>query len=1196
MTGSTINSYLTIGVTIGVDGYTSPLTVNPVSFGGAPPNPPTITGGFIAASNPGGAGVYANVAGASILNEGIIYGAGDAPGITNPTGNGVDVFGGGTLTNSGRIGGGRGTAGAGSGVSLSSSALFNNGEIRGGYYGGTGVAATNSYVLNTTQIYGGLKGAATSAVGIVLTASTLINQGTVSAGYPGGAAGAELYAGSSLTNTGKIIGAANGWALYVASGSVLNEAAGRIQPSETVGKGVALLSGGTLTNQGTIGLPPNYESVGTAGGAGVSLAAGAVLTNTGVIAGSGASGTSAGGTGVIDTNDSFSNAGTIVGGSGYGVAPETAGFDTVPGHGGVGVSLTGGSVTNAGLIGGGEAFGAGTSGAIGGAGVLVVTGSLTNNGTIKGGGGAPNTTALGGAGIVLLAGSVVNNLIVSGGNLNGNLGVGADISGGSLTNAGAISGSDGVDVSAGAAAGTYIDNTDTIAGDNADGVSLASATTVVNSGQISGNTNAVVLTAGGSVTNTQTGMLTAGSAAILATVAATIVNLGSILSGNGVAVSLSGGGSLVNGSPTDTTAKIGGGETGAGVALIGGSLANYGVVLAGYGSPVTAATGALLTSVSGTNAGTITGGAGAAGHGAVDFGTGDVGYTGGFGVVLTNSTLTNTGILAGGVGGEGGYGVYDSAVAGNGGTGGVGAVLNGGSLGNTGTVEGGAGGEGGNHGINSSEIPNNPSGFGGGGASVAAGTLHNTGAVIGGAVTGGLGGGYGVALTGGALVNGGMLTGGSGEVGGTAGVGLIETTGTASNTGTIMGGGGVYNVRGGGGVSLTGGGLINTGLIEGGAGAGAFYSTNGGTGLYLSGATATTSGRIIGGAEGAGQLNEFGAQGAAVQFGSAAATLIVDPGAVFTGQVIGNNAVTDTLTLAQGLGPGTLEMGGSFTSIADIQFDPGAVWTLRGSLAPLASGQAIGGFAPGNTIVVEGFAETGYSFVPGTGLELSGGGNPTLAIAGNFSTQNFQVSTDGTNTTVTVECFAAGTRIATPDGEIAVEALREGDLVRLHDGGVAPVTWIGHRRIDCARHPAPKQVWPVRVAADAFGPGLPRRDLFISPDHAVFAAGVLIPVKYLINGTSIAQVVAAELHYFHVELPAHNVLLAEGLPVESYLDCGDRAKFFGGNVTELHPNFAARAWEMKGCAELVLHGEKLDAVRASIASAARPAMPQVTAG
>ena len=195
MPGSTVNSHLTIGVTIGVGGYTSPLTIEPVTFSGGPPNPPTIAGGDISATNPGGAGVYSNLLNASIQNQGIVYGAPGAPFIaTSTAGNGVDLFGGGTLNNgdTGRIGGGRATSGAGSGVSLSSSTLFNNGAIYGGYYGGTGVAATNSYDLNTSQISGGRKGAVTSAVGVVLTNSTLINQGTVSAGYPAGFAAAGL--------------------------------------------------------------------------------------------------------------------------------------------------------------------------------------------------------------------------------------------------------------------------------------------------------------------------------------------------------------------------------------------------------------------------------------------------------------------------------------------------------------------------------------------------------------------------------------------------------------------------------------------------------------------------------------------------------------------------------------------------------------------------------------------------------------------------------------------------------------------------------------------------------------------------------------------------------------------------------------------------------------------------------------------
>ena len=156
--------------------------------------------------------------------------------------------------------------------------------------------------------------------------------------------------------------------------------------------------------------------------------------------------------------------------------------------------------------------------------------------------------------------------------------------------------------------------------------------------------------------------------------------------------------------------------------------------------------------------------------------------------------------------------------------------------------------------------------------------------------------------------------------------------------------------------------------------------------------------------------------------------------------------------------------------------------------------------------------------------------------------------------------------------------MKVGDRVMLHDGGRAPVVWIGHRRVDCARHPNPKSVWPVRVAAHALGIGLPHRDLYSSPDHAVFVADVLIPMKYLINGTSIIQTEVAEVTYFHVQLPAHAVLLAE-----SYLDTGGRCNFEnGGGAIALHPDFSVRAWEALSCAPLIVTGAKLDDVRRAV--------------
>jgi hypothetical protein len=199
------------------------------------------------------------------------------------------------------------------------------------------------------------------------------------------------------------------------------------------------------------------------------------------------------------------------------------------------------------------------------------------------------------------------------------------------------------------------------------------------------------------------------------------------------------------------------------------------------------------------------------------------------------------------------------------------------------------------------------------------------------------------------------------------------------------------------------------------------------------------------------------------------------------------------------------------------------------------------------------------------------------------------------NTTITVSgaeggfCFRSGTRIATRDGEVPIERLAVGDRVPTHFAGEQRIVWIGHRTIDCLRHPNPRLILPVRVAAHAFGPGQPRRDLFLSPDHAVFVGNALIPVKYLINGLTIEQVNVDHVVYFHVELEDHDVVLAEGLAAESYLDTGDRALFANGGATvKLFPDFGARTWEMMGCAPLIIAGPKVKEARTMLKARAFP--------
>ena len=145
----------------------------------------------------------------------------------------------------------------------------------------------------------------------------------------------------------------------------------------------------------------------------------------------------------------------------------------------------------------------------------------------------------------------------------------------------------------------------------------------------------------------------------------------------------------------------------------------------------------------------------------------------------------------------------------------------------------------------------------------------------------------------------------------------------------------------------------------------------------------------------------------------------------------------------------------------------------------------------------------------------------------------------------TPHCFLGGTHIRTPNGEVKVENLIVDDLVTTLDGGAKPIKWIGHRRFE--RDPQERwlsDVLPVKVARSAFGPLVPHTDLFLSPMHAVYLDGLLVPIRNLINGRSIVQCGSFEsdaIEYFHIELAGHDVILAEGAPAETLLATSDRA-------------------------------------------------------
>lgn len=155
----------------------------------------------------------------------------------------------------------------------------------------------------------------------------------------------------------------------------------------------------------------------------------------------------------------------------------------------------------------------------------------------------------------------------------------------------------------------------------------------------------------------------------------------------------------------------------------------------------------------------------------------------------------------------------------------------------------------------------------------------------------------------------------------------------------------------------------------------------------------------------------------------------------------------------------------------------------------------------------------------------------------------FEVEPDGS---VSFACFLRGTLIATPQGDKPVETLQCGDLVSLHRGGATAIKWIGTRRLRKNWIPpgqAPR-AFPIRFAAGSLGPDMPKRELALSPGHHLYINGKLVAAYLLVNGTTIAQDDSlAVFEYFHIELESFDILIAEGVPVESYVDTGNRAMF-----------------------------------------------------
>ena len=300
--------------------------------------------------------------------------------------------------------------------------------------------------------------------------------------------------------------------------------------------------------------------------------------------------------------------------------------------------------------------------------------------------------------------------------------------------------------------------------------------------------------------------------------------------------------------------------------------------------------------------------------------------------------------------------------------------------------------------------------------------------------------------------------------------------------------------------------------------------------------------------------------------------LIIGADAFFTGansvNFLGAGALQINGVLGQGDWTGTTTSG-----------------TLEPTLSGLVSG-AVSGSPPAGVSVIE-LLNVG-NIITESATVNSG----TVVITNNGSTYTFLTNSNATTVDVQnfgatgiefwMVCYAAGTRILTPRGEVAVEALTEGDTVTVSRDGVMvaePIKWMGQRHLDLTKHPQSHTAAPIRIRAGAFGDNLPRRDLLVSPAHAIYVDGKLVPANLLINNMTIVQELATKaVTYYHVELERHGLILAEGLTSESYLDTGNRAFFSNAGLgltlhPEFHVNAGLKVWEEDACAPLAIDAE-----------------------
>jgi hypothetical protein len=286
-----------------------------------------------------------------------------------------------------------------------------------------------------------------------------------------------------------------------------------------------------------------------------------------------------------------------------------------------------------------------------------------------------------------------------------------------------------------------------------------------------------------------------------------------------------------------------------------------------------------------------------------------------------------------------------------------------------------------------------------------------------------------------------------------------------------------------------------------------------------------------------------------------------------TGGVVNDSAISldpSTMTLASLTGTGldtiidtsTLTVTGEVSVGQTIAFSGSGGDFGIGDLAAMAG--TISGWGTTGTIDLtsETYGNvTNVTITTGNVLQVTDTGgtynlqlDPEQNFNGLFAHQS-QDSTADTELMVNdVPCFLRGTAIQTPRGEVTVEHLAVGDTVVTVGGARRRLVWIGTGQVLVTRGQR-SAATPIIVRKGALASNVPNRDLRITKGHSLYLDGVLIPAEFLINHRSILwDDTARVVTIYHLELDTHDVMLANGVPAESYRDDGNRWLFQNANT------------------------------------------------